>query len=54
MKTKELKMDDFILDFSQKEMAGNGMNGNGIEIISEISIKSLLEFSTREICGNGI
>lgn len=54
MKTAEIKFDDFMVDFEKKEMSGNGMAGNGLEIVSGLSIDKLFEFSQREMNGNGI
>lgn len=53
MNTKTLCFDDLAIDFSKREMQGNGMAGNGIEAISTFDIENLLSYP-KEIGGNGI
>lgn len=53
MKAETICFDDLIIDFSKKEMQGNGMSGNGIELPKGFNIEHI-NFSLREMSGNGI
>ena len=53
MKIATACFDDLVIDFSKKEMQGNGMSGNGIEILSN-KIEDFSFLKPREMNGNGI
>lgn len=54
MKIETIRFEDLDINFSNKEMQGNGMAGNGIEHATSISMEKLLFANMREMQGNGI